>query len=104
MDFKDMTCEDLGFMGLYGGECQKDIRARKGVYPGFSIREFMGFTELAANLFRTTQTEEKIQRDEISDENEMKRVYFEVGEMVRHLIKELGGTMPEDMPLPNYDQ
>lgn len=60
----------------------------------------MGSTELAANLFRATQTEEKLRRDDIKDKSNANQTHYEVGAKVRDTIKELGGTMPEDLPTP----
>ena len=61
----------------------------------------MGSTELAANLFRATQTDEKLRREQISDKNEAGEVHYQVGQKVRQTITELGGTMPEDLPTPD---
>ena len=60
----------------------------------------MGSTELAANLFRATQTDEKLRRENISEKTQANQTHFEVGRKVRQTIKELGGTMPEDLPTP----
>ena len=64
------------------------------------ILDYMGSTELAANLFRATQTEEKLRRENIQGKSEANKTHFEVGKKVRQTIKELGGTMPEDLPTP----
>jgi DNA-damage-inducible protein D len=61
----------------------------------------MGSTELAANLFRATQTEEKLRRDEVRGKTRANQAHLEVGKKVRPTIKELGGTMPEDLPAPD---
>ena len=61
----------------------------------------MGSTELAANLFRATQTDEKLRRDQVAGKTEAGEVHFQVGQKVRQTISELGGTMPEDLPTPN---
>lgn len=61
----------------------------------------MGSTELAANLFRATQTEEKLRRDNIQTKQEANQTHFDVGKKVRQTIQELGGTMPEDLPTPD---
>jgi len=61
----------------------------------------MGSTELAANLFRATQTEEKLRREHIKGKTEANKTHYEVGSKVRQTIKELGGTMPEDLPTPD---
>ena len=60
----------------------------------------MGSTELAAKLFRATQTEEKLRRDNVQGKQNANRTHLEVGKKVRQTIKELGGTMPEDLPTP----
>ena len=91
--------QDHGYRGLYAGETARLIAERKGVKPG-QILEYMGSTELAANLFRATQTEEKLQREAISDKDLANRTYHDVGAAVRRTIAELGGTMPEDLPTP----
>jgi DNA-damage-inducible protein D len=85
-------------MGLYNGLKVKDIHARKGLKKGQKILDHMESTELAANLFRATQTEEKLKRDNIKKKNEANITHFKVGKKVRQTIKELGGTMPEDLP------
>lgn len=60
----------------------------------------MGSTELAANLFRATQTDEKLRRENITGKEKAYSTHYEVGKKVRETIKELGGTMPEDLPTP----
>jgi DNA-damage-inducible protein D len=92
--------QDHGYMGLYGGERAKDIHARKGLRKSQQILDYMGSTELAANLFRATQTEEKIRRENIHGKDAANRTHFAVGKKVRQTIEELGGTMPEDLPTP----
>jgi DNA-damage-inducible protein D len=92
--------QNHGYRGLYGGLQAKDIHARKGLKKSQKILDHMGSTELAANLFRATQTEEKLRRDEIKGKSNANRTHFEVGAKVRQTIKELGGTMPEDLPVP----
>ena len=78
----------------------KEIHARKGLKKSHKILDFMGSTELAANLFRATQTDEKLRRENISEKTQANQTHFEVGRKVRQTIKELGGTMPEDLPTP----
>ena len=85
-------------MGLYGGLTAQDIRERKRLRKGQAILDHMGSTELAANLFRATQTEEKLRRDRVSGKEQANRTHFEVGAKVRQTIRELGGTMPEKLP------
>jgi DNA-damage-inducible protein D len=92
--------QDHGYRGLYGGLSAKGIHDRKGLKKSQKILDHMGSTELAANLFRATQTEEKLRREKISTKSEANKTHFEVGKKVRQTIKELGGTMPEDLPTP----
>ncbi len=90
--------QNYGYKGLYGGLGVKEIHAIKGLKKSQKILDHMGSTELAANLFRATQTEEKLRRDKIKGKTNANRVHFEVGQKVRQTIKDLGGTMPEDLP------
>ena len=92
--------QNRGYQGLYGGLGQKEIHARKGLKKSQHILDHMGSTELAANLFRATQTDEKIRREHITGKEEANQTHYEVGAKVRQTIKELGGTMPEDLPTP----
>ena len=92
--------QNYGYMGLYGGLTAKDIKNRKGLKKNQDILDHMGSTELAANLFRTTQTEEKIRKENIRGKENANATHFEVGKKVRRVIKELGGTMPENLPTP----
>ena len=92
--------QNKGYQGLYGGLGAKDIHARKGLKKGEKILDHMGSTELAANLFRATQTDEKLRREKITGKEAANRTHFEVGRTVRRTIRELGGTMPEDLPTP----
>ena len=92
--------QNCGYMGLYGGLKAQDIRERKGLGKNQNILDYMGSTELAANLFRATQTEEKLRREHIQGKEEANKTHFEVGKKVRQTISELGGTMPEDLPTP----
>lgn len=92
------TFQNSGYKGLYGGLTAKDIQIKKGLSPKQQILDHMGATELAANLFRATQTEEKLKRENIRDKQEANDTHFEVGQVVRNTIKQLGGTMPEDLP------
>ena len=89
------------YMGLYGGLKAKDIHARKDLKKSQKILDHMGITELAANLFRATQTEEKLRREEIKGKEKAHKTHYKVGAKVRQTIKELGGTMPEDLPTPD---
>lgn len=92
--------QDHGYKGLYGGLANKDIHARKGLKKSQKILDHMGSTELAANLFRATQTEEKLRRDQVKTKTQANKTHFDVGRKVRQTIDELGGTMPEDLPTP----
>lgn len=92
--------QNKGYQGLYGGLGAKQIHERKGLKKSEQILDFMGSTELAANLFRTTQTDEKLRRENIQGKEEAGKTHYEVGKKVRQTIAELGGTMPEDLPTP----
>ncbi len=85
-------------MGLYAGLGAQDIHARKGSKKGEQILDHMGSTELAANLFRATQAEDKLRREKITGKDKANKAHREVGAKVRQTIKELGGTMPENLP------
>lgn len=91
--------QDHGYKGLYGGLGAKDIHTRKGLKKSQKILDHMGSTELAANLFRATQAEEKLRRENIKGKTEANHTHYEVGVKVRKTIEELGGTMPEDLPV-----
>lgn len=93
--------QDHGYKGLYGGLGNKEIHARKGLKKSQKILDHMGSTELAANLFRATQTEEKLRRDQVQGKTQANKTHFEVGRKVRQTIQELGGTMPENLPKPD---
>ena len=86
-----------GYKGLYGGLDVPGIRRRKGLKPNHAILDHMGSTELAANLFRATQTEEKLRREGIKGKLAANRAHFEVGAKVRQTIKDIGGDMPETL-------
>ncbi|MDD5133813.1 MAG: DNA damage-inducible protein D [Phycisphaerae bacterium] len=91
--------QNHGYMGLYGGLTSQDIHSRKRLKKGQQILDHMGSTELAANLFRATQTEEKLRRENIKGKEKANRTHREVGAKIRQTIKELGGTMPENLPV-----
>ena len=91
--------QNHGYMGLYGGLDAKAIHTRKGLKKSQKILDHMGSTELAANLFRATQTEEKLRRENIKGKNRANKTHYEVGAKVRKTIQELGGTMPENLPV-----
>ena len=90
--------QNHGYMGLYGGLDAKAIHAKKGLKKSQQILDHMGSTELAANLFRATQTEEKLHRENIQGKQKANKTHFEVGKKVRQTIQEIGGTMPENLP------
>ena len=92
--------QNWGYKGLYGGMDMRAIHQHKGLKKSQKILDHMGSTELAANLFRATQTEEKLRRDNVQGKAEANRTHYEVGAKVRQTIKELGGTMPENLPTP----
>lgn len=93
--------QDHGYKGLYGGLGNKEIHARKDLKKSQKILDHMGSTELAANLFRATQAEEKLRRDQVRGKTQANQTHYEVGRKVRKTIKELGGTMPENLPKPD---
>ncbi len=90
--------QNHGYKGLYGGLDAKGIHQSKGLEKKQKILDHMGSTELAANLFRATQTEEKLRREDTQGKTKANQTHFEVGRKVRQTISELGGTMPEDLP------
>lgn len=91
--------QNHGYMGLYGGLDAKAIHAKKGLKKSQQILDHMGSTELAANLFRATQTEEKLKREQIKGKQKANRTHYEVGKKVRKTIEEIGGEMPENLPV-----
>ena len=91
--------QNHGYKGLYGGLDAKGIHQRKRLKKSQKILDHMGSTELAANLFRATQAEEKLRREHIQGKNNANQTHLDVGKKVRQTIKELGGTMPEDLPV-----
>ena len=92
--------QNHGYMGLYGGLDAKAIHKKKGLKKSQQILDHMGSTELAANLFRATQTEEKLRRENIKGKQQANQTHYEVGKKVRKTIQELGGAMPENLPAP----
>jgi len=90
--------QNHGYMGLYGGLDAKGIHKRKELKKSQNILDHMGSTELAANLFRATQTEEKLRKDNIKGKQKANLTHYEIGKKVRKTIEEIGGTMPEDLP------
>ena len=93
--------QNMGYKGLYGGLTAKDIHQKKGLKKSQHILDHMGSTELAANLFRATQTDEKLRNENITDKGLANQTHYDVGSEVRQTIKRLGGTMPEDLPTPD---
>ena len=92
--------QNAGYMGLYGGMTVDDIHRKKGLAVGQKILDYMGSTELIANLFRISQTEEKLRKDNVDDATVAASVHHAVGREVREAIEKIGGTMPEDLPTP----
>lgn len=92
---------DYGYKGLYNGESAKQIAKRKGIDPDKEdILDYMGSTELAANLFRITQTDEVLKNKQVDNEDDACKTHHAVGQAVRQTIKKIGGTMPEKLPIP----
>ena len=92
--------QNAGYIGLYGGLDVQDIHKRKGLEVGQKILDYMGSTELIANLFRISQTEEKLRKDGVDNAQMATSVHHSVGSEVRKAIEQIGGTMPEDLPTP----
>ena len=92
---------NYGYRGLYNGETAKDIANRKGISEKEDILDYMSSTELAANLFRITQTDEVLKNKKIDNEEDACKTHHNVGQAVRQTIKRIGGTMPEDLPTPS---
>lgn len=91
--------QDHGYKGLYGGLGNKDIQEKKGLKKSQSILDHMGSTELAANLFRATQTEEKLRKENIKGKTAANKTHYDVARKIRQTIAEIGGTMPEHLPV-----
>ena len=92
---------NYGYRGLYNGEIASDIKRRKGLSQRDDILDYMGSTELAANLFRITQTDEVLKNKKVDNEEDACNTHHDVGQAVRQTIKRIGGTMPEDLPTPD---
>ena len=92
--------QNAGYMGLYGGLDVDDIHSKKKLSAEQKILDFMGSTELIANLFRISQTEEKLRKDRIKGAEKATSAHYAVGREVRKAIEKIGGTMPEDLPTP----
>ena len=93
--------QNAGYKGLYGGLSMQDIHAKKKLKKSQKILDHMNSEELAANLFRATQTDAKIKRENIKGQGNASLAHFEVGQKVRNTIASLGGTMPEALPTPD---
>lgn len=91
--------QNHGYRGLYNGLTAEAIHKRKKLKKSQHILDHMGTTELAANLFRSTQAEDKLRRDQIQGKDAANEVHYQAGVIVRRAISELGGTMPEDLPV-----
>lgn len=92
--------QNSGYMGLYGGLTVEDIHRKKNLKDNEKILDFMGSEELAANLFRITQTEAKLKREKVKNREKANQTHYTVGKTVRKAIEDIGGTMPEDLPTP----
>jgi DNA-damage-inducible protein D len=98
LDFAVFT--NKGYEGLYDGLTAKDLKTRKGLKENQQPLDYMGSEELAANLFRDTQADAKLRRENIQGKENANQLHYDVGKVVRNTIKDLGGTMPEDLPTP----
>ncbi|MBR3116264.1 MAG: DNA damage-inducible protein D [Bacilli bacterium] len=92
---------NAGYKGLYGGETADDIYKRKGLRYREDILDNMGSEELAANLFRITQTDAKLKRDKVDNEYKANSIHYDIAKDIRQFIIDHGGTMPEDLPNPD---
>lgn len=92
---------NAGYKGLYNGETAEDIAKRKRLKNGEAVLDYMGSTELGANIFRITQTDALLKDNKVDNECEACDTHNKVGKAVRRAIKEVGGTMPEDLPTPD---
>jgi DNA-damage-inducible protein D len=95
------TFQNAGYMGLYGGETVNDVHSRKELSVKDKILDFMGSEELIANLFRISQTESKLKKDDIQGTGAAAATHYNVGKEVRTAIEKIGGTMPENLPTPD---
>ena len=93
--------QNAGYMGLYGGLTVSGIHTRKKLKEGEKILDFMGSTELVANLFRISQTEEKLKKDDASSAVEASNTHYAVAEKIRNAMIDIGATLPEDLPTPD---
>jgi hypothetical protein len=95
-----LLASDSGYRGLYGGLTKSEIHARKRLSPGEEITNWMSPEELATNIFRASQAEALLRREQVEDEANREQVHFQVGQLVRQALAEIGNTMPEDLPTP----
>ncbi len=93
--------QNSGYMGLYGGMTVADIHTRKKLKKDEKILDFMGSTELIANLFRISQTEEKLKKDKATSPIEANNIHYAVAEKIRKAMIDIGATLPEDLPTPD---
>jgi DNA-damage-inducible protein D len=93
--------QNSGYMGLYGGLTVTEIHSRKKLKESEKILDFMGSTELIANLFRISQTEEKLKKDDVSSAKEANNTHYAVAERIRKAMIDIGATLPEDLPTPD---
>jgi DNA-damage-inducible protein D len=93
--------QNAGYMGLYGGLTVADIHRKKGLDKNEKILDFMGSTELIANLFRISQTEEKLKIDQTSSAVEANEIHYKIAEKIRKAMIDMGTTLPEDLPTPD---
>ena len=91
---------NCGYKGLYNGETANDIAKRKGLRYREDILDNMGSDELIANLFRISQTEQKIKNDNVVGEENANKTHYQIGKNIREVIAKNGGTMPENLPTP----
>ena len=92
--------QNAGYRGLYGGLTVQEIHKNKELKENEKILDFMGSEELAANLFRITQTEAKLKRENVKNKRKANNTHYIVGKTVRRAIEDIGGTMPENLPKP----
>ena len=97
-DFQVFT--DMGYIGLYGGERENDIHGRKGLRAGEKVLDFMDSEELGMNIFRVTQTDAKIRREQIQTKEEANNTHYRMGRRVREFVLEEGGVPPEQIQTP----
>ena len=91
---------DKGYMGLYGGLTAREIAEKKEIGKNLEILDYMGSVELAANLFRITQTEDALTKNEVKNKEIAGNIHYNIGKEVRGAIERIGGTMPENLPKP----